>query len=194
MHFLYVYSLQFDIKSLPRLPKETLHSFRKELPAKAARTARPVPTYAVWEEQGPDGLGPDLVSATGNDEWAAVDERTMDASTFAKMRRQSINVADAPPPFVAPSRPTAASRGKRRCVLSDARGRVDIDFRSVGKLVEFVSDGGKIQGRKKTGLTAKAQRKMSRAVKCARTMALIAPDPPAGLTLKEMQEMESELK
>lgn len=131
--------------------------------------------------------------------WRAVDERTMDPHYFARMQRQSRQQAGLrgggmamPNPVPTAGMhavPGARSAVKRRCRLSGRRGRVSVDFREVGVLGEFLNDHGKLQDRRKSGLSAKAQRKMSRAVKSARQMALLHPEPQPGLTLKEMQQM-----
>lgn len=53
--------------------------------------------------------------------------------------------------------------------------REDMEFcyRDVAKLRKFVSSQGKIHSRKRTGLSSIAQRKLQRAIKYARFMALL---------------------
>lgn len=168
------------MRRLPSLPDEVLRAFREELPSSTAATAKPLPTRAVWDEDGES-----TAEIRGQDvaEWTAVDERTMDPRIFVRMQRQ----AGRPVEYSSPTSPHTTA--KRSCPLSDWRGRVDVDFRAVGKISTFLSDGGKILPRRKSGLSAKAQRKVSRAIKSARHMALLAPDPSAGPTLEELREM-----
>lgn len=115
----------------------------------------------------------------------------MDPTYLARMRRQAMLP-------VAPARAVSASAPPRRdakpvCRISDARGRAKVDFREVAIVKEFLNDHGKILPKRKSGLRAKAQRKVSRAVKTARQMALIHPEPKPGLTVAEMQSIEREL-
>jgi len=49
----------------------------------------------------------------------------------------------------------------------------DIDYKDVEKLKKYVSDKGKILPRRVTGACAKHQRKVTEAVKRARTIALL---------------------
>lgn len=49
----------------------------------------------------------------------------------------------------------------------------DIDYKDVRVLRKFLSSYAKILPRKKTGICAKHQRKLARAVKRARTMSLV---------------------
>jgi len=72
---------------------------------------------------------------------------------------------------------TGRSRSAARaaCPLSDARGRVEVDYRQVELLRSFVNPSGRLLGRRANGTTAKAQRRVSRAVKTARQMALLNP-------------------
>lgn len=48
-----------------------------------------------------------------------------------------------------------------------------IDYKDVDKLKKLISDRGRIEPRRKTGLTAKDQRKLSREIKRARFVALL---------------------
>lgn len=74
-------------------------------------------------------------------------------------------------------RSKAASKAAARvaCPLSDARGRVEVDYRQVELLRGFVNSSGRILSRRVVGTTAKAQRRVSRAIKTARQMALLNP-------------------
>ncbi len=148
-----------------------------------AANMRPIPTQTLWEPA--EDEDPANLAARNSAEWAAVDERTMEHRQFSKMQRQAIHGlgAEVSPPAV------SAVRAKRVCVLSNEKGRVNLDFRSVAKINTFVTDGGKLIHRRRSGLSAKAQRKVSRAVKSARQMALIAPDPVHGPTMDELREL-----
>lgn len=83
---------------------------------------------------------------------------------------------------------------KKTCPLKDERGRVKVDFRAVGTLSPYLSENAKILPKRKTGLSAKAQRKIARAVKTARTMALLHPEPKTVLSYEELVELERTLK
>ncbi|MDY0394709.1 30S ribosomal protein S18 [Virgibacillus halophilus] len=65
-------------------------------------------------------------------------------------------------------------RAKRRKVCYfTANGITHIDYKDVELLKRFVSDRGKILPRRVTGTSAKYQRKLTRAIKRARQMALL---------------------
>lgn len=49
----------------------------------------------------------------------------------------------------------------------------DIHYRNVGTLQRLLTPSGRIMARSKTGLTAKLQRKLAKAIKRARHMALL---------------------
>jgi len=51
----------------------------------------------------------------------------------------------------------------------------EIDFKETNLLKRFISELGKIKSRKKTGLCAKHQRKITRAIKRARHLGLLSP-------------------
>ena len=65
-------------------------------------------------------------------------------------------------------------RGRRRRapVFTPPEVR-NIDYKDVDKLKKLISDRGRIEPRRKTGLTAKDQRKLSREIKRARFIALL---------------------
>lgn len=65
--------------------------------------------------------------------------------------------------------PTA--RGKAARVSST--GKIFVDYRQADDLRRFLTPNGKIQSRKKSGLTAREQRLVSQAIKRARFMALL---------------------
>lgn len=49
----------------------------------------------------------------------------------------------------------------------------NIDYKNVDVLKSFLDDHGQLQGRRKTGLTAKKQRRVAREVKRARFMGFL---------------------
>lgn len=63
-------------------------------------------------------------------------------------------------------------RRKRYCRFT-AEGITDVDYKDIDLLKSFVSESGKIVPARITGTNAKYQRKLTRAVKIARYLALI---------------------
>jgi small subunit ribosomal protein S18 len=208
--------MQFHVRTLPKVPAVALKQFREEVPAGEADTAQIASTRGVWDAPAPnmdggraDGDGTDMTPADLALEtaWSAVDERTMDPYLYSRMQRQRSlagNYVISGLPRSATSARSASferwgasgltkQQKKRRCRLSDSRGRVRIDFREVGVLESFINEHGKIIGRRKSALSAKAQRKVARCVKAARRMALLHPEPKPGLTLQEMEDMAFEM-
>jgi small subunit ribosomal protein S18 len=201
------------VRTVPKVPVPALRQFRVDLPPSEAAMARAVSTRMAWDSPNGNRSPRDGVDAQealfGSDSneglWSAVDERTMDPYYYMRMRRQqSIRAPDGGTTGAdAISRPSAVQRSrqfgaplagklKRSCRLSDERGRVSVDFREVATLREFVNEHGKIVNRRKSALSAKGQRKVARAVKTARQMALLHPEPKPGLTLEEMRRMAVE--
>ncbi len=71
---------------------------------------------------------------------------------------------------------------RRRKVDYFSVNKIDhIDYKDVGTLKQFVGDRGKINPRRHTGLSAKHQRELRRAIKRARNIALL---PFAGVVEK----------
>ena len=65
-------------------------------------------------------------------------------------------------------------RGKRKKVcFFTANGITHIDYKDTDLLKRFVSDRGKILPRRVTGTSAKYQRKLTKAIKRSRQMALL---------------------
>ena len=62
------------------------------------------------------------------------------------------------------------SRAKR-CPLCEAG--IVVDFKDVALLRKYISERGKIQGRARSGICARHQRQVTRAVKRARYVALL---------------------
>jgi small subunit ribosomal protein S18 len=54
-----------------------------------------------------------------------------------------------------------------------SNGTYHVDYKQPDELRRFLSPNGKIQGRKKTGLSAKEQRMVTQAIKRARYMGLL---------------------
>lgn len=48
-----------------------------------------------------------------------------------------------------------------------------VDYKDIDLLKQFINPHGRVMGRKKTGLTAKQQREVERAIKRARFMGLL---------------------
>ncbi|GAA2052445.1 30S ribosomal protein S18 [Williamsia deligens] len=60
----------------------------------------------------------------------------------------------------------------KRNILQD-RGITEVDYKDVATLRLFLSDRGKIRGRRITGLTPQQQRQVATAIRNAREMALL---------------------
>ena len=70
--------------------------------------------------------------------------------------------------------PRRGGRSRRRKVCYfTSNGITHIDYKDVDLLRKFVSERGKILPRRVTGTSAKYQRKLTRAIKRARQMALL---------------------
>ncbi|MHB8646492.1 MAG: 30S ribosomal protein S18, partial [Thermomicrobiales bacterium] len=63
--------------------------------------------------------------------------------------------------------------GRRRVDVFAADGVDEIDYKDVARLRRFLSERGKIEPRRKTGLSAKRQRALAVAIKRARHLALL---------------------
>lgn len=73
-----------------------------------------------------------------------------------------------------PKPPPGRARAPRRKKNPlDAAKIVYVDYKDVALLRKFVSDRGKIRSARVTGITMQQQRKIARAVKNAREMALL---------------------
>ena len=66
-----------------------------------------------------------------------------------------------------------AFQNKRKFCYFKENGIVDIDYKDVKLLRRFVNDQGKIMPRRITGTSAKMHRKLVRAIKRARSIALM---------------------
>ena len=65
------------------------------------------------------------------------------------------------------------ARRKKFCYFT-ANGITEIDYKDIELLDNFISDSGKIFPSRSTGTKAKYQRQLTRAVKLARYLSLIA--------------------
>ena len=66
-----------------------------------------------------------------------------------------------------------AFQNKRKFCYFKENGIVDIDYKDVKLLRRFVNDQGKIMPRRVTGTSAKMHRKLVRAIKRSRSIALM---------------------
>jgi len=64
-------------------------------------------------------------------------------------------------------------QGRAKIAARSSNGTMYIDYKQADDLRRFMTPNGKIQGRKKTGLTAHEQRLLGQAIKRARHMALL---------------------
>lgn len=60
-----------------------------------------------------------------------------------------------------------------KVVVKSSNGTLYCDYKNAEELRRFLTPNGKIQGRKKTGLTAREQRVVSQAIKRARYIGLL---------------------
>ena len=63
-------------------------------------------------------------------------------------------------------------RRSKNCPLSE-KGAPAIDYKDIALLSRFISERGKIMPRRITSVSAKKQRELARAIKQARTLALL---------------------
>ncbi|PXF40457.1 30S ribosomal protein S18 [Gracilariopsis chorda] len=185
----------FQTRKLPQIPKEVLEQFRKEVPPEVAAESRVVSTYNLWEALQSGETHELLEEQSTQEDWSAVDERTMDTRSYTKLQRQAVLGQKVPShaPSAAMNYMAKRKMNKSECALKDDRGRSVVDFRAVESMKAYLSDNLKILPRRKSGLCAKSQRKLARAVKTARSMALLNPEPIPELTVEEMRDMEKNL-
>lgn len=69
--------------------------------------------------------------------------------------------------------PDSGSGDDTKIALRSSNGKLFVDYKRADDLRRFMTPNGKLQGRKKTGLTAREQRMVARAIKRARYMALL---------------------
>jgi len=95
----------------------------------------------------------------------------------------SAGAAPAPAPRITPSPESGdrlpqmiertRRRGRRRAPVFTPQEVQTLDYKDVDRLKKLISDRGRIEPRRKTGLTAKDQRKVAREIKRARQVALL---------------------
>ena len=61
----------------------------------------------------------------------------------------------------------------QKLVVKGLNSRTKFDYKDVSLLKQFITERGKIVGRSRSGLTAKQQRSLARAIKRARILALL---------------------
>lgn len=69
--------------------------------------------------------------------------------------------------------PALAGRGKRRLADYFIQNKTDVDYKNADVLKRFLSPEGKILPSRRTGLIASNQRKLTRAIKRARSAGLL---------------------
>jgi len=62
-------------------------------------------------------------------------------------------------------------------VCAFCAGKIGIDYKDVSRLQRYVSDRGRIEPRRRTGVCAKHQRRLALAIKRARFLALLPYTP-----------------
>lgn len=65
------------------------------------------------------------------------------------------------------------NNNRERRILVPMKVDFEITYKNYEKLARFMNDRAKVQGRKRTGLTAKKQKKITQAVKRARHLGLL---------------------
>ena len=60
-----------------------------------------------------------------------------------------------------------------KIAVKGVNSKTKFDYKDVTLLKQFITERGKIIGRSRTGLTAKQQRQLARAIKRARILALL---------------------
>ncbi len=122
-----------------------------------------------------------VAEAAENEEAPAVEEAAVEAETESPAAETSVVEASEPkkedvplvrkvagPPIYVPSE----SRGRVRRIGNDVR--VDqIDYKNISLLSRFLDPRGRIIPRRKTRVSAKVQRRVVRAIKRARHLALL---------------------
>lgn len=187
------------MRRLPKVPDEVLKHFRKELPADDLDEVRPVGTRTVWNPEPSEAMEK-LVSESlpANVVWDQVDARTMPIS---KVNRRSRLLSRDPNQSAMkssysgtkPGIQSTSLRGRKRVSLELRRncGRIGVDVRAVNTLNSYLTDTAKILPRRKSGLTKMSQKQLAKAVKTARHMALLNPEPK-GPTMDELLEMSKD--
>jgi small subunit ribosomal protein S18 len=145
---------------------ENQETTTNEAPANEAATARPP------RPSGPRGAAPG-----GRRPGADGDEGTENATpTSSESSSTGGGGRPSGPPVRRPRRPGGKSdrfAPRRRVDQFGVDGIRDIDYKDFQRLRRYLSDRGKIEPRRKTGLSAYHQRSLTTAIKRARYMALL---------------------
>eukprot|EP00188_Purpureofilum_apyrenoidigerum_P000077 Plantae.Rhodophyta-Purpureofilum_apyrenoidigerum.ctg10281.p1 GENE.Plantae.Rhodophyta-Purpureofilum_apyrenoidigerum.ctg10281~~Plantae.Rhodophyta-Purpureofilum_apyrenoidigerum.ctg10281.p1 ORF type:complete len:443 (+),score=84.04 Plantae.Rhodophyta-Purpureofilum_apyrenoidigerum.ctg10281:211-1539(+) len=171
--------MDFPVSRLPRLPQEILEAYKRD----------------ITEERTDEVpfLGSKLNALERNETlpedfrvWNKVDLSTADADTQYRVTMRTPQ--EERPDQIAQNHllnPDPIPESEPVCRLHQHFGDVplDIDFRHVGILNEFISETGQIMSRRETKLCGAAQKKITKAIKNARYMALLdtkskVPIPP----------------
>ncbi len=64
-------------------------------------------------------------------------------------------------------------RKLQKIVVKGINSQTKFDYKDINLLKQFITERGKIIGRSRTGLTAKQQRSLTKAIKRARILALL---------------------
>ncbi len=64
-------------------------------------------------------------------------------------------------------------RKTQKVVVKGVNSKTKFDYKDVDLLKQFITERGKIIGRSRTGITAKQQRELTKAIKRARILALL---------------------
>ena len=145
---------------------ENQETTNNEAPAtEAAATARPP------RPSGPRGAAPG-----GRRTGAEGEEGTENAAPTSSEGPSTGGGRPSGPPVRRPRRPGGKSdrfAPRRRVDQFGVDGIRDIDYKDFQRLRRYLSDRGKIEPRRKTGLSAYHQRSLTTAIKRARYMALL---------------------
>jgi len=71
------------------------------------------------------------------------------------------------------SGPSSSSNDELKLAQKSSSGKVYVDYRQVDELRRLLTPNGKIQSRKRTGLSSREQRLAAQAIKRARYMGLL---------------------
>ncbi len=61
----------------------------------------------------------------------------------------------------------------QKVILKGVNSKTEFDYKNVKLLRQFITERGKIIGRSRSGITAKQQRSLTKAIKRARILALL---------------------
>lgn len=149
-------------------------------------------TREIWDSLNsgqPNELLTECANVTA--EWDKVDAKTMTKQSLIRRGRahHHMNNANTKQQMMG-GRALQRKKKKMKIVLRNDVGKVEVDVRAVATLNMFISESGKILPRRKSHLSAKSQKMLSKAIKRARWMALINP-APKGPSLAELAAMHT---